>query len=113
MSIKIYGRAFSREVIDSEPVVKLPKELIPWLQNDMREAIEGTFVKDHKGNPEHDGQGLDKAEKYLKTTQALLKSEADEKNIAFIKVQLANAQNKVEFYRGKIYLLDKLIANAI
>lgn len=105
------GPAFSIEVIDSEVVPIVPKHLMPWLIRDRREAQEGAFVKDSSGKTMHDGAGLDKAQKALRQVEiALTTKQTDAKIIEFLQEQLATAKGKVEFYSGKIYLLDKIIA---
>lgn len=107
------GPAFSIEVIDSEPLPQVPKHLMPWIVRDRREAVEGSMVKDKDGKMVHNGEGLDRAEKSLKQIKAALASNPKEDYLVarFLEEQFATANGKVEFYRGKIYLLDKIISS--
>ncbi len=98
--------------LDTQPVPQIAAHLAPWLAKDRREAVEGAMQKDSTGKIVHDGSGLEKAERSLRSAQAALKSATDEKEIAFLQYQCGMAQSKVEFYTGKIHLLDKMIAQA-
>lgn len=69
------------------------------------------MVKDTAGKTVHDGAGLEKARKALRQVEAVLaEKQSDAKVTEFLEEQLATARGKVEFYTGKIHLLDKVIA---
>lgn len=105
------GAAFAIPILDSEPIPVVPKHLMPWILKDRREAMEGAMVKDTAGKVVHDGAGLEKARKSLRQVEAALaEKQSDAKVAEFLEEQLATARGKVEFYTGKIHLLDRVIA---
>lgn len=109
----INQRAFSTECIDSEPLPVVSKDLLPWLIKDRREAIDGVYLQDSKLGRVHDGSGLDKAKQSLRRAKSMLAEitpETDPKTRIFLESQLAAAEGKTSFYRGKVYLMDKIIA---
>jgi len=104
------GAAFSQEVIDSCVLPTVPENLLPWLLRDKKEALEGCTVKDSKGNLVHDGSGLERAKQSLHVAEGkLAEGHTDAKIINFLREQRGMAQGKVDFYTGKLYLMDKII----
>lgn len=107
------GDVWSKEYIDSEPIPVVSRDLLPWLKKDRREAMEGAMVKatDKEGTKiVHNGEGLKCAERDVRRSTSALATATDPKAIEFLKIQLGTAEGKAGFYRGKIYLLDKIIA---
>lgn len=86
--------------------------LLPWLIKDRREAEEGSTFYDHKDKEEkHDRQGLLFAERELRRIKNDLATEKPHTNrAAILRWQASGQEEQVEFWRGKIYLLDKVIA---
>lgn len=110
----IYGSVWSKELIDSEPPLKVSKDLLPWLLKDRKQAEEGTmFFNVKEGRDEHDKQGLDYAERELRRIKADLATEKspDTNRAVILAHQARGQQEQVDFWRGKIYLLDKTIAS--
>lgn len=107
----IYGSVWSREYIDAHPLPIIRPDLLPWLIKDRAEAVEGGYMWDVKTSKQvHDGSGLQKAEQSLRAAKKALTETDDPKAVEFLKGQLHSAEGKAEFYAGKIYLLDKVIA---
>lgn len=103
--------SFSREIIDSQPLPVVSRDLLPWLIKDRREAETGAFYWDtKKGELVPDGSGLEHAEKDVRQATAKLEGNLSADMRAIWELQLAGARGKAEFYRGKMYLLDKVIA---
>lgn len=110
LATPIYGPAFALDRLATETLPVVSKDLMPWLHKDRREAVDGCMVKDQNGKFGHDGSGLLKAERSLRTAEAALSANpTDPKVLAFLREQVAIARGKVPFYRGKIYLLDRII----
>lgn len=109
---RIYGSVWSKEYIDAEPLAIVPKHLLPWLIKDRKNAIEGSMEWNSKEKKlMHDGSGLEKAEQSLRAaTHALADNPSDPVVREFLEFQKGAAEGKVAFYSGKVYLLDKLIA---
>ncbi len=109
----IYGSVWSREYIDSNPLPVVSKSLLPWLLKDRREAVEGAMAKvtkkDGKMETMHNGEGLDRADRDVRRLKSALEEETKSEVVEFLTAQLCGAENKAAFYRGKIYLLDKVI----
>lgn len=112
MSTRLYGSVWSREMIDSEPLPIVPKALLPWLRKDRREAEEGgTFYDSQSKAHVHDRSGLVYAERELRRLTAdLASAEPTSDRAAILRHQLAGQEEQVEFWRGKVYLLDRVIA---
>lgn len=106
------GSVFSIDYINAQGIPKVPAHLLPWIVKDRREAEEGCMVYDvEKQKHVHDGSGLTKSLKSLATAKnALAEKPTDAKMIAFLTQQISNAEDKVAFYRGKIYILDGILA---
>lgn len=114
-----YGSVWSREYIDAHPIPEVSKSLLPWLIKDRREAEEGaTFYNSATGKDEHDRQGLQHAERELRRIKSDLalsaktRDEGDRESsrTAILRWQATGQEEQVEFWRGKVYLLDKVIA---
>lgn len=106
-----YGFAFDKSTIDAAPLPSIPKHLLPWLKKDRKEAVEGVHHKDSTGQMIHDGSGLEKAEQDLRKVQTDLLAKGNSKDRqAILEMQKIGAEINVQFYQGKIYLLDKVIA---
>lgn len=117
----IYGSSFSREAIDAElPMIlrHASPALLPWYRKDRREAeTGGTFWDSKDGKDCHDRQGLDYARRELRRIQADLATEkplglgdAPNHRHAILTIMAAKQQAAVEFWEGKCYLLDRVIA---
>lgn len=104
------GRPFSREFLDAEPPEPIPAHLIPWAKRDVRETLE---------------EDVTKAEKRLKVAEkelAVARKKLGEfkpgtpdyvqaaKVVDFLEGQCANSRSRLEFYSGKIDLLNRRIA---
>ena len=108
----IYGSVWSKETLDSQPLPKVSKSLLPWLIKDRREAETGaSFYNSATGKNEHDRQGLEHAERELRRIKTDLASAKEGTNrAAILSWQMTGQEEQVEFWRGKMYLLDKVIA---
>lgn len=111
MEAPLYGSVWSNATIDGEPLPKVPKHLLAWLTKDCKEAEEGTsFFNVKEGRDEHDKSGLDYAERELRRIRGDLASEKPGSDRAIILGrQELGQQERVEFWKGKIYLLDRVI----
>lgn len=116
----IYGSVWSKEYIDASPLPVVSRELLPWLKKDRREAEVGTtFFNVKEGRDEHDKQGLEYAERELRRIKADLDMESKKRapgdretdRTAILRWQAEGVADQVEFWRGKMYLLDKVIAS--
>ena len=110
----INGPAFSITVLDAEQLPAIPKHLLPWLLKDRREAVDGsTFYNTQTKEHQHDRMGLTYAERELRRIKVELEqpSNSADRN-AILALQFQGQEASVEFWRGKIYLLDKMIAAA-
>ncbi len=106
-----YGSVFSKEYIDANPIPVVSPGLLPWLKKDLETAHVGCMVSDKKtGEPVHDRSGLDFAVNELKGLEAKARETKNAELAAIYSIQVGWAQKKVEFWRGKIYLLEKIIA---
>lgn len=111
----IYGPAYSLTTIDAEPIPVIRPDLLPWLIKDRREAEEGCMVYNAKDQKlVHDGSGLTKAKQAMRAAEALAeanaeKMKADPEVATFIERQVSTAQDKFQFYTGKVHLLDRII----
>lgn len=117
MSKPLVGDVWSREYIDANPLPVVSKELVPWLVKDRREAeTGGTFYNSATGKHEHDRQGLEYAERELRRINsdlALSVKQGDESDrTQILRHQAKGQEEQVGFWRGKVYLLDKVIAAA-
>lgn len=114
----IYGSVWSREYIDASPIPVVSRELLPWLKKDRREAETGAMVKatnnDGKTELTHNKEGLEYAERELRRIKGDLASETPGTDRAIILSHQAEGMaDRVEFWRGKMYLLDKMIAAVV
>lgn len=107
-----HGDIFSLAYIDSNPLPQVPKDLLPWLVKDRREAEEGgTFYNSATKVHEHDRSGLHYAERELRRIQTdLAEAKPESDRAAILRHQEEGMQQRVVFWRGKCYLLDKVIA---
>lgn len=108
----IYGFAYSPEVLDSTPLPVVPRHLLPWLIKDRKEAEVGTtYYNSETKQHDHDRSGLDYAERELRRIAADLRTPGNsaDRN-AILSHQLDGQQQRVDFWRGKIALLDRVIA---
>jgi hypothetical protein len=111
-----YGSVWSTTYIDASPIPVVSRDLLPWLKKDRREAEVGAMVratnKDGKTETTHNKEGLEHAERELRRIQSDLASErSDTDRAAILRWQAEGMQDRVEFWRGKMYLLDKIIAS--
>lgn len=116
--MSVYGSVWSQAYIDAHPIPVVSRELLPWLKKDRREAEEGAMVKatnkDGKMEVMHNGEGLEKAERDLRRITSDLANEKPESDrAAILRWQAEGMADRVEFWRGKIYLLDKIMATAV
>lgn len=113
----VYGSVWSKEYIDANPIPVVSRELLPWLKKDRREAEVGAMVratnKDGKTETTHNKEGLEYAERELRRIHSDLAGEKpDSDRATILRWQAEGMADRVEFWRGKIYLLDKIIAAA-
>ncbi len=111
-----YGSVWSKEYIDANPLPVVSRDLLPWLKKDRREAEVGAMVKatgkDGKTETTHNKEGLEHAERELRRIQNDLATEKPDSNrAAILRWQAEGMADRVEFWRGKMYLLDKVIAS--
>lgn len=106
----IYGAVFSREYIDSEKIDPIPVELHKWIKADIKEVIDKEIPKaksDLRQVEQHLAQMLKELEEYTPGTQ--------DYNLAYKKMADAEIgvtinKSKLEFYNGKVYLLNKRLS---
>ncbi len=104
------GRPFSREFIDAEPPDPIPSHLLKWAKQDVRETLEEDVPKAEKR--------LKVAEKELVVARKKLaefKPDSPDyreamKVVDFLEGQCANSRSRLEFYDGKVHLLNRRIA---
>ena len=115
MNRALLGSVYSFENIDASPVPRVPKHLMPWIHKDRREAMEGTgivYIDSKTGEASPDVNHLAHAEKEIrKAKNALAAKDNSPDRAAILRLQLAQAETKAEFYRGKIRILDRIIAS--
>jgi hypothetical protein len=110
MSTPLYGPAFALDRLAAETPPTVPKHLMPWLLKDRREAVEGCYVRRPGEVLELDGSGLEKAERNVRQLESQLAGPSLSVDMqAILRVQLEGARGAVEFWRGKVYLLDRII----
>lgn len=112
-----YGHAFSPEVIAASPPLLVDPSLLPWLRKDRREAETGAFRtaidKDGKQTTSHDRQGLEHAQKEARRIERDLAAAIPGSNrAAILAIQQVQAACAVQFWQGKMALLDRAIAAA-
>ncbi len=113
-----HTNAFSPEGIAATPVASYNREAVHWFQRDRREALEGSMVWSTKeGKETHDGSGLEKAQQDLRRLRADLAAEHNPNHSPTSRYQVLAIMVEqqgylVQFYEGKIALLDRLIAAA-
>lgn len=113
-----HTHAFSPEAIAATHVPVYNRDAVHWFQRDRREAAEGTMVWSTKDGKEvHDGSGLEKARQELRRLTADLAAETNPNHPPTSRAQvltiLVEQQGYlVQFWTGKIALLDRLIAAA-
>lgn len=110
----IYGSVWSPAYIDAQPLPVVPRELLPWLKKDRREAETGAMVRatnnDGKTELTHNKEGLEYAERELRRIKADLAGEkSGTDRHVILSRQVEGMMERVEFWRGKMYLLDKII----
>ncbi len=110
-----HGDVFSLAYIDSNPLPQVSKDLLPWLVKDRREAEEGAMVKatnkDGKTETTHNKEGLHHAERELRRIQsALAEAQPQSDRATILRKQEDGMQQRVDFWRGKCHLLDRVIA---
>lgn len=112
MTPPTYGSVWSTAYIDAHPLPRVPRDLLPWLKKDRREAeTGGTFWNVKEGRDEHDKQGLHHAEREVRRIKSALDDEDPATDrAAILSHQLDGQEQQVEAWRGKCYLLDKVIA---
>ncbi len=105
---------FSKEYINTVPTTMMvDKAMRPWLIKDRKEAVEGRSIL-FEGKLVHDCQGLDYAKKELAAVMAKLEDKSlysyNSTLLPIYQIQKVQLEKKVEFWEGKIYILDYLIA---
>lgn len=110
-----YGPVWAIPYIDSHPIPVVRKDLLPWLIKDRRQAEVGAMIKvtnkDGKTETTHNKEGLEYAERELRRIVTALNGEphgTDRHTI--LSNQKEGQEERVSFWRGKIYLLDKTIS---
>lgn len=106
-----YDSVWSPEYINTHPLPKVSRHLLPWLIKDRREAETGsTFYNSETKQHDHDRQGLEFAERELRRIKSDLATEKpDSQRAIILSRQAEGQQERVDFWRGKCYLLDKII----
>lgn len=110
--------AFSPEGIAATPVPAYNRDAVHWFQRDRREAVEGTMVWSAKeGKQVHDGTGLEKAQQELRRLRAALAEEHNPNHpptgrYQVLTIMVQQQELAVQFWEGKIALLDRYIAAA-
>lgn len=100
------GSVFSKEYIDQEKIEPIPQHLIPWIKADIRDVLENEIPKARKmvARTQRDRLViLNKIEKCEDSEQ----SKVLNKQIEFIDFMNSVNKSRLEFYDGKIYLLNK------
>ncbi len=108
-----HTHAFSPEAIAATPVPVYNREVIPWFKADRQNAIDGKmrYNPDSKQN-EHDGQGLDYAQRELDRLERDHAAADEGPRKEILSILLTQQRYAVQFWTGKIALLDRLIAAA-
>jgi hypothetical protein len=113
------GHSFSPTVLEASPIPSVPAELLPWLRKDRREAVDGvTFYNSATGKDQHDRMGLTYAQRELRRIETdirdALRANGDMPNdrTAILTIQRNQQACFVQFWEGKIWLLDRMIAAA-
>lgn len=104
--------AFSPEGIAATPIPVYNREAIHWFQRDRKDAVEGAMrYNPETKQEEHNGQGLDYAVKELKRLERDL-GDATGTRRDVLTIMVGQQRLAVQFWEGKIALLDRLIAAA-
>jgi hypothetical protein len=107
-----HTHAFSPEGIAATPIPIYPREVIPWLQRDRKDAVEGGTRYNHeKKEIEPDGLGLTYATRELKRLERD-RADAEGTRKDILTIMIGQQRYAVQFWEGKINLLDRIIAAA-
>lgn len=107
-----HTHAYSPEGIAATPVPAYNREVIPWFRKDRQYAIEGSMRYDPKEKVwEPDGMGLEHAARELKRVERDHEAATGDRK-AILAIMLVQQRFAVQFWTGKIALLDRLIAAA-
>lgn len=110
--IVVHGNAFSPEVLAITPIPVFNREAVQWLRADRKDAVEGAMRFDPKEKVwEHNGQGLDHAVKELKRLERDLEIASGTRR-DILAIMVKQQRCTVQFWEGKIWLLDQMIAAA-
>lgn len=108
-----HTHAFSPEGIAATPVPVYNREVVRWFKADRQDAIVGAMrFNPHSKQMEHNGLGRDHATSELARLERdhVAATEGPRKDI--LSILLTQQRFAVQFWTGKILLLDRLIAAA-
>ncbi len=103
-----YGHAFSPEVIAATPLPVVHPSLLPWLRKERVAAVEGSTYWNGKEDT-HDRMGLTYAQRELRRIESDL-ADAKDDRAAILAIQQTQQRIFVQFWEGKMALLDRIIA---
>ncbi len=107
-----HAHAFSPEGVAATHVPAYPREAVHWFKADRQYAVEGGMRYDPKEKVhEPDGMGLEHAQRELKRIERDHETATGDRR-AILAIMLTQQRYAVQFWQGKIALLDRLIAAA-
>ncbi len=108
-----HTHAFSPEGVAATHVPAYNRDAVHWFKADRQDAIDGAMrFNPHSKQLEHNGLGLDYAQRELDrlVRDYAAATEGPRKDI--LSILLTQQRYAVQFWTGKIALLDRLIAAA-
>ncbi len=107
-----HTHAFSPEAIAATHVPAYNRETIHWFKADRQDAIDGAMrFNPHSKQLEHNGLGLDHAVSELARLERDHEAATGDRK-AILAIMVTQQRCFVQFWEGKIALLDRLIAAA-
>lgn len=106
----IHDHAFSPAVLATTVIPAFNRAALPYLLRDRKECVEGGM----RYNPEtkadeHNGEGIDHARDMLKRIENRLQGDVSDNLRAILNVQLVQQRRSVQFWEGKLWMLDQMI----
>lgn len=109
----IHDHAFSPAVLAHHRIPAYNAAALPYLLRDRKEAVEGGMrYNPETKEQEHNGEGELHARAMLKRLENRLQGDISDNLRAILTIQLAQQRVAVQFWEGKLWLLDQMIALA-